>query len=131
MLTGGVTYYFDGAKTISGSALARYEFNGKNRRRLSPRRPADAGVGPGQVLRQLFGRCWWATASGRPATTAAPAPATTSAARHARGRRAGVPRPWCRACSSKARLYKEFSAKAGSGPQTKGTLLRFTLVKAF
>ena len=29
MLTGGLTYYFDGAKTISGSALARYEFNGK------------------------------------------------------------------------------------------------------
>ena len=30
MLTGGLTYHFDAAKTLSASALARYEFNGKN-----------------------------------------------------------------------------------------------------
>ena len=31
----------------------------------------------------------------------------------------------------KGALYKEVSAKAGTGAQPKGSLLRFTLVKAF
>jgi len=31
----------------------------------------------------------------------------------------------------KAALYKEYSAKAGTNPEPKGTLLRFTVVKAF
>ncbi len=45
MLTGGLTYYFDGAKTISGSALARYEFNSKK----------DGGFRPGQQLTLEWG----------------------------------------------------------------------------
>src|SRR5574344_2709717 len=44
MLTGGLTYYFDGAKTISGSALARYEINTKK-----------DGFRPGQQLTVEWG----------------------------------------------------------------------------
>lgn len=45
MLTGGLTYYFDGAKTITGSALARYEFNTRK----------DNGIRPGQQLTVEWG----------------------------------------------------------------------------
>ena len=101
MLTGGLTYYFDGAKTWSGSGLMRFERNGKN----------GAGMRPGNQITLEWGLgksfgAWQAGMVGysqcRPAKTAGRAPAVT---RHRAMRWA--PR-WsipcrARACSSRAR----------------------------
>jgi hypothetical protein len=129
MLTGGGTYYFDSAKTITGSALMRYEFNTTN----------DAGFRPGQqlslewglgksfgvVTAGLVGYSQWQTSN-----DTGPGATTDRAARHAIGGEVAYAVPSA-GLSLQAAVYDEFSAKAGSTPQTKGTLVRFTVVKAF
>ena len=129
MLTGGLTYYFDGAKTLSGAALVRYEFNGKN---SAGYRPGDQltlewGLGKsfGAVSAGLVGYSQWQTTN-----DSGPGASSDKAARHAVGAELVYPVPGA-GVFLKGALYKEVSAKAGTGPQAKGSLLRFTLVKAF
>lgn len=129
MLTGGLTYYFDGAKTISGAALARYEFNGRND---AGRRPGDQltlewslGKSFGAVSAGLVGYSQWQTTN-----DSGPGASTSKSARHAVGAELVYPVPGA-GMFLKGALYKEFSAKAGTGPEPKGSLLRLTLVKAF
>ncbi len=129
MLTGGLTYYFDGAKTISGAALARYEFNGRND---AGRRPGDQltvewslGKSFGAVSAGLVGYSQWQTTNDSGAGAS-----THKSARHAVGAELVYPVPGA-GLFLKGALYKEVSAKAGTGPESKGSLLRFTLVKAF
>jgi len=125
MLTGGLTYYFDGAKTISGSALARYEFNSKN----------DDGFRPGQQLTVewglgksfgafsagMVGYSQWQTSDDK-----GPGATTDRARRHAVGAELVYPIAGA-GVFLKAAAYKEFSVRNN----TKGSLVRFTLVKAF
>lgn len=125
MLTGGLTYYFDGAKTISGSALARYEFNSKK----------DDGFRPGQQLTVewglgksfgafsagMVGYSQWQTSDDK-----GPGATTDRARRHAVGAELVYPIAGA-GVFLKAAAYKEFNVRN----TTKGSLVRFTLVKAF
>lgn len=52
------------------------------------------------------------------------------AARHAVGAELVYPVPGA-GVFLKGAVYKEVSAKAGTGPEPKGSMVRFTLVKAF
>jgi hypothetical protein len=129
MLTGGLTYYFDGAKTVSGAALMRYEFNGRNSAgmRLGDQLTLEWGLGKsfGAVSAGLVGYSQWQTTNDSGAGASA-----NKAARHAVGAELVYPIPGA-GVFLKGALYKEVSAKAGTGAQPKGSLLRFTLVKAF
>lgn len=129
MLTGGLTYYFDSAKTITGSALARYEFNSK----------ADSGFRPGQQLTVewglgkafngfsagIVGYSQWQTSNDK-----GPGATTDRARRHAVGAEVVYPVPGA-GLFLKGAAYQEFNARGGSQPQTKGTLVRLSVVKAF
>ena len=129
MLTGGVTYYFDPQKTVSGSALFRYEYNGKK----------DGGVRPGdQVSLEwglgkqygayslgVVGYSQWQLSADQ-GVGAAPG----KAERHALG--AELVYPVASAgLFLKGAAYQEFSVHGGSGPEPKGKLLRLSLVKPF
>ena len=129
MLTGGLTYYFDGAKTISGSALARYEFNSRK----------DNGIRPGQQLTVewglgksfgtfsagLVGYSQWQTTKDHGVGAS-----NDKSSVHAVGAEVVYPIPSA-GVFLKAAAYKEVSAKGGTNPQPKGSLVRFSLVKAF
>ena len=129
MMTGGLTYYFDGAKTISGSALARYEFNSRK----------DNGIRPGQQLTVewglgksfgtfsagLVGYSQWQTTKDHGVGAS-----NDKSSVHAVGAEVVYPIPGA-GVFLKAAAYKEVSAKGGTNPQPKGSLVRFSLVKAF
>ena len=129
MLTGGLTNYFDGAKTITGSALARYEFNSRK----------DNGIRPGQQLTVewglgksfgtfsagLVGYSQWQTTNDNGVGAS-----DDKSSVHAVGAEVVYPIPSA-GVFLKAAAYKEVSAKGGTNPQPKGSLVRFSLVKAF
>lgn len=129
MLTGGATYYFDEAKSFSGSALMRYEINGRTSSGFKPGHQVSLewgfgkGVGPVQV--GLVGYDQWQVSddSGAGATT-------KRSGRHAVGAEVVYP-IMSSGVILKAAAYKEYSAKGGSGPEPKGSLVRFTFVKFF
>jgi len=129
MLTGGLTYYFDRAKTLSGAALMRYERNSKT---SAGYRPGDQvtlewslGKAFGAVSAGIVGYSQWQTTN-----DSGPGASSDKAARHAVGAELVYPVPGA-GVFLKGAVYKEVSAKAGTGPQPKGSLVRFTLVKAF
>ena len=129
MLTGGLTYYFDGAKSVSGSALFRYEHHGKK----------DNGVRPGDQLSLewglgknygthslgLVGYSQWQLSDDKGA-----AATPGKAERHALGAELVYPVPGA-GLFLKGAAYQEFSVHGGSGPEPKGRLLRLSLVKPF
>lgn len=129
MLSGGGTYYFDSARTIAASALMRYEFNTKK----------DTGFRPGQQLSLewglskafgpltagLVGYDQWQTSNDK-----GPGATTSRAARHAIGGELSYAIPSAKLTLQGA-VYKEVSARAGTAAQPKGTLVRFTVIKAF
>lgn len=128
MLTGGLTYYFDGAKTITGSALARYEFNTKKDGfRLGQQLTVEWGLGKsfGTFTAGLVGYSQWQTTKDKGVGAS-----DDKAQRHAVGAELVYPIPSA-GVFLKGAAYKEVSARGGTGPQTKGTLVRFSLVKAF
>lgn len=124
MLTAGMTYYFDGAKTITASALARYEFNSKKDGfRPGQQMTVEWGLGKsfGSYSAGLVGYSQWQTSNDKGVNAS-----TDRSRRHALGAEfiypiasAGV--------FLKAAAYKEFGVKN----DTKGSLVRFTMVKAF
>lgn len=129
MLTGGATYYFDAAKTITASALMRFENNSKMSSGFKPGNQVSLewgiakNLGTVQVGVVGYDQMQTSHDSGPGATN-------SKSSRHAIG--AEVVYPIMSAgVFLKAAAYKEYSAKAGSGPQPKGNLLRFTFVKAF
>ena len=79
----------------------------------------------GAVSAGLVGYSQWQTTNDSGAGAS-----NSKAARHAVGAELGYPIPGA-GVFLKGALYKEVSAKAGTGAQPKGSLLRFTLVKAF
>lgn len=129
MLTGGMTYYLNEAKTLSGSALVRFERNGKNDKGLRPGNQLTLEWGLGQhfgaVQAGVVGYSQWQLSDDKGLGAS-----THRAARHAFGAEMVYPIPG-QGIFLKGAIYKEFSAKAGTGAQSKGSLLRFTLVKAF
>lgn len=129
MLTGGATYYFDAAKTWTGSALLRYEMNSKNAAGFKPGNQVSMewGIGKslGAVQVGLVGYDQWQTSNdtGTGATT-------ERASRHAIGGEVAYPL-MKEGVILKAAYYNEYSAHGGTDPQAKGSTLRFTFVKVF
>ena len=129
MLTGGLTYYFDSEKTLSGAGLLRFERHGKmdDGFRHGNQLTLEWGLGKafGPLQAGVVGYSQWQTSndSGFGA-------GNDKSSRHALG--AEVAYPLAPGLVVKGALYKELRAEAGSsGPQPKGTLLRMTLLKAF
>ena len=128
MLTGGLTYYFDSEKTLSGAGLVRFERHGKagDGSRQGNQLTLEWGLGKafGPVQAGVVGYSQWQTSndSGFGASN-------DKSSRHALG--AEVAYPLAPGLVVKGALYKELRAEAGTGPQPKGTLLRMTLLKAF
>lgn len=130
MLTGGVTYYFDPAKSVSGSALFRFERHGKN----------DAGIRPGNQLSMewgvgknlgayqlgVVGYSQWQLSE-----DSGPGANNLKSSKHALGAEVVYPVPGA-GMFLKGAFYKEYSVEGGGGaPSAKGNMLRATLVKAF
>lgn len=129
MLTGGMTYYWDTAKTISSSALLRFERNGKTDSgfRHGNQVTLEWGLAKafGPLQAGVVGYSQWQTSRDSGAGASA-----DKSSRHALG--AELVYPIAQAgVFLKGAVYKEFRAQAGTGPQSKGSLLRLTLVKAF
>lgn len=129
MLTGGLTYYFDQQKSISGSALFRYEYNGKK----------DSGVRPGDQLSLEWGvgRNYGAYSLGvvgysqwQLSDDKGNGAVAGKAERHAAGLELVYPVASA-GLFLKGAAYKEFSVHGGSGPEPKGNLFRLSLVKPF
>ncbi len=126
MLTAGATYYFDTAKSWSGSALMRYEVNGTDKFGNTPGSQVSIewgigkAIGPVQVGVVGYDQMQVSNDTG----------GSNSYERHAIGAEVVYPLMSV-GVILKAAYYNEYSAKGGSGPQAQGSALRFTLVKAF
>lgn len=128
MLTGGVTVYLDEAKTVSASALSRFERNGRT----------DAGLRPGNQLTlewgvgKQFGR-WQAGMVGydqwQLGEDSGPGASPNKAGRHAVG--VELVHAVRMGLLLKGAAYKEYQVEAGTGAEAKGSLLRVSLVAAF
>ena len=129
MLTGGVTYYFDPAKSISGSALFRFERHGKKDNGVRPgnQLSLEWGVGKNLGAYQLgvVGYSQWQLSEDSGAKAA-----NGKSSRHALGAEVVYPVPGA-GMFLKGAVYKEYSVEGGSGAEPKGNMYRATLVKAF
>lgn len=129
MLTGGLTYYFDDAKTWSGSALTRFERNGRNDAgfRHGNQLTTEWGVGKsfGSFQAGVVGYSQWQVSDDH-----GPGASTKRSSKHALGAEFVYPIPNA-GVFLKAAAYKEVKAEAGTGAYPKGSLVRFTLVRAF
>lgn len=130
MLTGGGTYYFDAAKRWSGSVLFRYEMNSEDDSgfELGDQVTMEWGIGKsiGPVQIGLVGYDQWQAShdSGNGATN-------NKSERHAVGVEVVYPLMKEAGVMLKAAYYDEYSAKGGSKPESEGSTLRFSFVKAF
>ncbi len=130
MLTGGVTYYFDPAKSVSGSALFRFERHGKNDAGIRPgnQLSLEWGVGKNLGAYQLgvVGYSQWQLSE-----DSGPGANNLKSSKHALGAEVVYPVPGA-GMFLKGAFYKEYSVEGGGGaPSAKGNMLRATLVKAF
>jgi hypothetical protein len=127
MLTGGGTYYFDANKTISGSALLRYEINDSKSNGFKPGDQVSLEWGVGKVIGSTqvglvgYDQMQVSNDSGTGASN-------NKSERHAIGAEVVLPL-MSSGVILKAAAYQENEAKAGTGAEPKGNLLRFTFVK--
>jgi len=129
MLTAGGTYYFDAAKSWSGSALLRYEMNSSQSNNFQPGNQVSVEWGVGKALGAVqlgvvgYDQMQTSNDTGPGATA-------DHAERHAIGVEVVYPLMKEAGVMLKAAYYDEYSAKGGSNPQAKGSTVRFTFVKA-
>lgn len=129
MLTGGATYYFDAAKSISGSALMRFENNSEKSGGFKPGNQVSLEwgvakvIGPVQVGLVGYDQVQVSDDSG-------PGASGDRSSRHAIGAEVVLP-ILSAGVFLKAAAYKEYRSEAGTGAEPKGNLLRFSFVKAF
>ncbi|KAF1049552.1 SphA family protein [Xylophilus sp.] len=130
MLTGGGTWHFDAAKTLSLSALLRWERHGRNDAGVRPGSQASLEWGLGKAIggmplvAGLVGYSQWQTSSDSGAGAA-----LQKAFKHAVG--GELTWPAAPGLVFKGALYREWRAQGGSSAQPQGTLARLTLIKAF
>jgi hypothetical protein len=129
MLTGGATWYADAARTVSVSALMRFERNGRNDVGLRPGSQATLEWGVGRQFASwqagIVGYDQWQLGE-----DSGPGASAQKMRRHAVGAEVVYPVPDA-ALFLKGALYKEYRVEAGTAPEPKGSLLRLSLVKAF
>jgi hypothetical protein len=127
MLTGGATYYFDANKTLSGSALLRYEINDSKSNGIKPGDQISLEWGVGKMLGTVqvgvvgYDQMQVSSDSGTGAKS-------DKSERHAIGAEVALPL-MSSGVILKAAAYQEYKAQAGAGPEPMGNLLRFTFVK--
>jgi hypothetical protein len=127
MLTGGATYYFDANKTMSGSALLRYEINDSKSNGIKPGDQISLEWGFGRMLSNVqvglvgYDQMQVSNDSGTGASS-------SKSERHAVGAEVVLPL-MSSGVVLKAAAYKEYQSQAGTGPEPLGNLLRFTFVK--
>lgn len=127
MLTAGATYYFDAAKSISGSALLRYELNDSKSNGIKPGDQISLEWGFAKVLGSTqvglvgYDQMQISNDSGTGAST-------NKSERHAIGAEVVLPL-MSSGVILKAAAYKEYQSQAGTGAEPLGNLLRFTFVK--
>ncbi len=127
MLTGGATYYFDAAKSISGSALMRYEINDSKSNGIKPGDQISLEWGFAKVLGTTqvglvgYDQMQMSSDSGTGASS-------NKSERHAIGAEVVLPLMGS-GVILKAAAYREYKAQAGTGAEPMGNLLRFTFVK--
>ena len=127
MLTGGATYYFDANKTISGSALLRYEINDSKSNGIKPGDQISLEWGVGKMLGRVqvgvvgYDQMQVSNDSGTGASN-------NKSERHAIGAEVVLPL-MSSGVVLKAAAYKEYQSQAGTGAEPLGNLLRFTFVK--
>lgn len=129
MLTGGATYYFDAAKTVTASALLRLEAHGEASGGFKPGNQVSLEWGIGKVMGPVqvgvvgYDQMQVTDDSG-------PGASTKRSARHAIGAEVVFP-IMSAGVFLKAAAYKEYRSEAGTGAEPSGNVLRFTFVKAF
>jgi hypothetical protein len=127
MLTAGATYYFDDKKSISGSALLRYEINDSKSSGFKPGDQISLEWGIAKMLGTVqvglvgYDQMQVSNDSGTGATS-------DKSSRHAVGAEVVLPL-MSSGVILKAAAYKEYQSQAGTGAEPQGNLLRFTLVK--
>jgi len=127
MLTAGGTYYFDANKTLSGSALMRYEINDSKSNGIKPGDQVSLEWGVGKMLGKVqvglvgYDQMQMSNDSGTGASS-------NKSERHAVGAEVVLPL-MSSGVVLKAAAYKEYQSQAGTGPEPMGNLLRFTFVK--
>jgi hypothetical protein len=127
MLTGGATYYFDANKTISGSALLRYEINDSKSNGFKPGDQISLEWGVARMLGSVqvglvgYDQMQMGSDSGTGASS-------DKSSRHAVGAEVVLPL-MSSGVILKAAAYKEYQSQAGTGAEPSGNLLRFTFVK--
>lgn len=127
MLTGGATYYFDADKTLSGSALLRYEFNDSKSGGFKPGDQVSLEWGVAKMLGKVqvglvgYDQMQVSNDSGTGASS-------DKSERHAIGAEVVLPL-MASGVVLKAAAYQEYKAQAGTGAEPLGNLLRFTFVK--
>lgn len=129
MLSGGATYYFDSAKTITASALMRFERNGEDDSGFRPGNEVTLEWGVGKNLGTfqagVVGYSQWQASNDKGYGAS-----NDRSSRHAVGLELDYPLIGT-GVLLKGAAYKEVSVTAGSAAAAKGSVLRFTLVKAF
>lgn len=129
MLTGGATYYFDAAKTISGSALMRFENNSTKSDGFKHGNQVTLEWGIGKMLGAVqVGVVGYEQA--QVSNDRGPGATNFKSSRHAIGAEVVMP-IMSAGVFLKAAAYKEYRSEGGSGPESQGNLFRVTFVKAF
>lgn len=129
MLTGGATYYFDAAKSITGSALMRFETNSEKSGGFKPGNQVSLewgfakAIGAVQVGVVGYDQVQLTNDSG-------PGASAEKSSRHAIGAEVVLP-IMSAGVFLKAAAYKEYQSQAGTGAEPIGNLFRVTFVKAF
>lgn len=129
MLTGGGTYYLGAAKTLSVSALMRYENNGKTSAGFKPGDQVTLEWGVGQRVGPVslgvvgYEQHQVSDDSGTGASG-------NRSSRSAIGAEVVYP-IFSAGLVLKGAYYREHRAEAGTGVEPKGNLMRLTVVKAF
>lgn len=129
MLTGGATYYFDAAKSITGSALMRFETNSEKSGGFKPGNQVSLewgfakAIGAVQVGVVGYDQVQLTNDSG-------PGASADKSSRHAVGAEIVLP-IMSAGVFLKAAAYKEYQSEAGTGAEPIGNLFRVTFVKAF
>lgn len=129
MLTGGATYYFDAAKSITGSALMRFETNSEKSGGFKPGNQVSLewgfakAIGAVQVGVVGYDQVQLTNDSG-------PGASADKSSRHAIGAEIVLP-IMSAGVFLKAAAYKEYQSQAGTGAEPIGNLFRVTFVKAF
>lgn len=129
MLTGGATYYFDAAKSITGSALMRFETNSEKSGGFKPGNQVSLewgfakAIGAVQVGVVGYDQVQLTNDSG-------PGASAHKSSRHAVGAEIVLP-IMSAGVFLKAAAYKEYQSEAGTGAEPIGNLFRVTFVKAF